>query len=149
MYQVVKEIVLCWITTLIGSVVLVYCIMLMFPEDYLYVFDESSVAKYWWDIFIHNLRIYLIFLIPFVGIGYALFSLVIINGYIASSIVSFGLSFSLSKLYHYPIECLAFIIPLVLINKKHSLSRRMCIIGLFLGILVLLISAFLEIQLAS
>lgn len=124
-----------------------------FVEDENIIFSADALPKSYLHIFINNLLIYIIFLVPIVGKIYYLYSMIFVHAFIVQTIVNFGVSFTMSRLVHYPIEILAFSLALVsskylFVTKKNAvkqtMSKKSIVLLIVLGILLLFISAIIE-----
>lgn len=124
-----------------------------FVEDGNIVFSADALPNSYFQIFTNNLLVYIILLVPIVGKIYYLYSMIFVHAFIVQTIVNLGVSFTMSRLIHYPIEILAFSLALVsskylFVTKKNAvkqtMSKKSIVLLIVLGILLLFISAIIE-----
>ena len=147
-----KDIIITYGICILYGLFLCLVFLSFFVEDGNIIFSADALPKSYLQIFINNLLVYIIFLVPIVGKIYYLYSMIFVHAFIVQTIVNFGVSFTMSRLVHYPIEILAFSLALVskyvFVTKKNAVKQAMSKISIVLlmvlGILLLFISAIIE-----
>lgn len=114
-----------------------YDLEMYFSDD----LPQSILALFW-----HNFKLYFIYRIPLLGIIQYGFSFFIVFVSIGLSFAHHGFIFSLSKLYHFPLEVLSLCIPAVLSCSRFK-NVRSEIYSLLLSAGLLLFAATLEFSL--
>lgn len=85
--------------------------------------------------------------IPVIGKIQYFYSVLIIHAYIAVGILNYGAVFTFGRLFHYPIEMLAFCIPIATnqLKKCECIFDKVQLMFLsMLGLVLLLIAAYIE-----
>ncbi|MBS4750912.1 hypothetical protein GMA11_05185 [Granulicatella sp. zg-ZJ] len=143
----VKKIFFTYLAVLSYGIFLCIIFFSFFVKNNDIYFSETSIPESAYHIFLNNFLFFLILLIPIVSPVYFCYAMIFVYAYIVQSVLNFGIYFVLFKLIHYPIEMLAFSIPLSLNNMLYGdrkIPIKRVLIYISFGVALLLIAAIIE-----
>lgn len=145
--NLVKRIFLIYLAVLAYGIFLCIIFFSFFVKNNNIFFSESSLPESVYQIFFNNLLFFLMMLVPKLSPIYFCYAMIFVHAYIVQSVLNFGLYFVLFRLLHYPIEMLAFSIPLSLntmLYGDRKISSKRILVYLLSGVALLFIAAIIE-----
>jgi len=128
---------------LIGVIMIVVCQVLPIGSDLL-TLDEANIPTSAWSIFLHNMKVSIIYIIPYVGLMYYTWSSFVLYALIGVYIYGYGYFAAVTHLWHLPLEVFASSIPLYVALKYKKMRWQEICYCCTLLILLLLVSAYVE-----